>query len=66
MRQNIQEKFSIADADKDGRLNKEEFSVFVHPDRHEKMLQHLIRDQVSRYDSDGDGKISMEEYMSEL
>ena len=66
MRQSIQEKFSIADADKDGRLSQKEFGVFVHPDRHEEMMQHLIRDQLSRYDVDGDGRISLEEYMSEL
>ena len=65
MRESIQEKFNIADADKDGQLSEKEFSVFVHPDRHEEMLQHLIRDQLSRYDKDSDGKISFEEYMSE-
>lgn len=62
----IRKKFDIADADKDGRLSKAEFGVFVHPDRHVEMLEHLVQDQLLRYDKDKDGRISSEEYMSKL
>ena len=64
MEKDIRKRFEIADSDKDGRLSESEFSVFVHPDRHEEMLEHLVNDQLSRFDKDSDGKVSFDEYMS--
>ena len=64
MQESIRQRFEIADGDKDGRLSQSEFGAFVHPDRHEEMLEHLVQDQLSRFDKDTDGKISFDEYMS--
>ena len=64
MEKDIRKRFEIADNDKDGRLSKSEFSVFVHPDRHDEMLEHLVQDQLNRFDKDSDGKVSFDEYMS--
>ena len=66
MQEGLQERFNVADLDKDGRLSKEEFEMFVHPDRHKEMMQHLVGEQLTRFDTDKDGKISFEEYMSKL
>ena len=61
----IRKRFEITDKDKDGRLSETEFSMFVHPDRHEAMLGHLVQEQLNRLDSDGDRRVSFDEYMSE-
>lgn len=66
MEKDIRKRFEIADSDKDGRLSQSEFGVFVHPDRHEEMLEHLIQDQLSRFDKDNDRKVSFDEYMSKF
>lgn len=56
-------KFSGADANGDGNLNLEEFGTFVHPQRHEHMVDHLVTDQLMAYDKDQDGEISRREYL---
>ena len=48
---------------KDGNLDKEEFGSFVHPHRHDHMVEHLVRDQLYAYDKDGNGEISRKEYL---
>ena len=61
----IKSKFEAADLDKDGRLGADEFAALVHPDRHDHMLEHLVRDQLIGYDKDKDGRISFDEYWGE-
>jgi len=63
--ENLAARFRDADTDKDGRLNKTEFTPFVHPFRHEHMIGHLVEDQLAQYDADKDGRLSVEEYMRE-
>lgn len=58
-------RFQGADANKDGRLDKEEFVPFIHPFRHDHMVGHLVEDQLVLYDEDQDGHISFNEYLSE-
>lgn len=59
----LKAKFTSADANSDGSLDSVEFGAFVHPQRHEHMVQHLVQDQLSTYDKDNDGIITRKEYM---
>lgn len=59
----LKTKFTSADANGDGYLDKKEFGVFVHPQRHEHMVEHLVRDQLLAYDKDKNGVISRREYL---
>lgn len=61
---NLKAKFTSADANGDGSLDQQEFLAFVTPERHERMIDHLVQDQLNAYDKDGDGDISRREYMS--
>lgn len=56
-------KFVSADANSDGRLDEKEFGSYVHPQRHEHMIQHLVHDQLEAYDKNQDGKIGRLEYL---
>ena len=60
----LKAKFNSADTNGDGNLDLEEFGSFVHPQRHDHMVQHLIRDQLNTYDTDNNGEISRKEYLS--
>ncbi len=62
---NFKAKFTSADANKDGRLDQQEFGAFVHPQRHDHMVDHLVEDQLHTYDKDGNGMISRREFMGE-
>lgn len=55
----------MADQDKDGKLNKTEFSAFLFPDQHKHMLDHLVVEYLGKYDTNQDGHITFDEYMSE-
>lgn len=59
----LKTKFTSADANSDGYLDKKEFGVFVHPQRHKHMVEHLVRDQLLAYDKDKNGVISRREYL---
>lgn len=56
-------KFTSADANGDGRLDSKEFGALVHPHRHERMVEHIVRDQLLGYDKNQDGVISRKEYL---
>ena len=58
-------KFMGADANHDGRLDLDEFVPFIHPFRHDHMIVHLINDQLTMYDYNKDGSISLDEFLSE-
>lgn len=42
----------------------DEFGSFVHPQRAEHMIEHVVMDQLKAYDKDGNGEISRKEYLS--
>ena len=63
LKSSLGRRFLDADANKDGKLDQAEFVPFIHPFRHEKMLAHLVEDQLVDYDLNQDGQISMEEYI---
>ena len=56
---------SAVDAIHDGRLDLDEFIPFVHSFRHDHMIVHLINDQLTMYDYNKDGSISLDEFLSE-
>ena len=60
---NLKAKFTSADTNGDGSLDQQEFLAFVTPERHDRMIDHLVQDQLNAYDKDGDGDISRREYM---
>ena len=53
---------SAVDAIHDGRLDLDEF---IHSFRHDHMIIHLINDQLTMYDYNKDGSISLDEFLSE-
>ncbi|XP_032816074.1 calumenin-A-like [Petromyzon marinus] len=59
-------RFSHADADTDGRMTREEFSAFLHPDEHEHMAELVITETIEDLDKDGDGTIDIEEYIGDM
>merc|ERR1712130_211158 len=56
----------MADRDKDGRLTKVEFQAFLHPEDAEYMREILVIESLEDMDTDKDGKLSLEEYISDL
>ncbi|XP_078457806.1 LOW QUALITY PROTEIN: calumenin-A-like [Lampetra fluviatilis] len=59
-------RFSHADGDADGRMTREEFSAFLHPDEHEHMAELVITETIEDLDKDGDGTIDIEEYIGDM
>ncbi|BFZ15908.1 hypothetical protein BsWGS_18947 [Bradybaena similaris] len=55
-----------ADEDKDGKLTKEEFTTFLHPEETERMRFIIVEETVEDIDKDGDGYISLDEYIADL
>ena len=57
--------FNLSDANHDGRLNADEFYVFLHPEEsgvNAKLVQHLITQDVRDHDKDRDGKLNFTEF----
>ena len=51
--------------DKDGKLTRLEFSTFLHPEEAEHMRDVVVTETIEDIDADGDGKISIDEYIGE-
>lgn len=56
-------RWSMADIDGDNALTKEEFSGFLHPEETEHMKDVVVFETVEDIDKDGDGKVSLSEYI---
>ena len=57
--------FNLSDANHDGKLNADEFYVFLHPEEsgvNAKLVQHLITQDVRDHDKDRDGKLNFTEF----
>lgn len=52
----------MADINKDGKLNKNEFRSFYSPEDHDEMKSILVSGVMSRFDTNNDGKITFEEF----
>merc|ERR1712137_520448 len=55
-------KFEVADADKDGKLDLQEVSSLFYPEPHSEVLKVSVREFIKKRDTDGDGKISADEF----
>jgi Ca2+-binding EF-hand superfamily protein len=66
MMQRDRRRWTIADTDADDFLNQEEFQNFIHPEDVEHMQDVVVLETVEDIDKDGDGLISLAEYISDL
>ncbi|CAG5134394.1 unnamed protein product, partial [Candidula unifasciata] len=55
-----------ADKNQDGVLNKEEFTDFLHPEEAEHMRSIVVDETLEDIDKDGDGYISIQEYIDDI
>jgi Ca2+-binding EF-hand superfamily protein len=58
-------RFDAADIDKDGKLTEGEFLLFKNPLKDENVKAVVIDDALNAVDTDGVGKISLEEYLND-
>uniref|UniRef100_A0A7S0SPZ6 EF-hand domain-containing protein n=1 Tax=Mantoniella antarctica TaxID=81844 RepID=A0A7S0SPZ6_9CHLO len=57
--------FNLSDANHDGKLNADEFYMFLHPEESgaaAKLVQHLVQQDVNDHDRDHDGKLNFTEF----
>lgn len=59
-------KFNAADSDKDGKLSKDEFAAFLHPEEMEHMKDIVVLETIEDIDKDKDGFISLDEYIADM
>ncbi|XP_022090256.1 45 kDa calcium-binding protein-like [Acanthaster planci] len=58
------DRWSRADEDDDDILNQEEFLAFLHPEHCKSMLNLLVDELLHDFDSDGDAKLTLAEFVS--
>uniref|UniRef100_A0A0R3WAE9 Reticulocalbin-3 n=1 Tax=Taenia asiatica TaxID=60517 RepID=A0A0R3WAE9_TAEAS len=61
-----QRRFEKADANGDGKLTKEEFAAFLHPEEFDHMRDIVISETLEDLDSNKDGRIDLEEYTRDM
>lgn len=59
-------RWKVADQDNDDALTLQEFTDFLHPEEAERMRFIVVTETMEDIDKDGDGKISLEEYIGQL
>ena len=59
-------RWQTADEDNDGHLNKLEFKHFLHPEESDHMRDIVIAETLDDIDKDGDGLISLAEYIGDM
>ncbi|XP_074533183.1 reticulocalbin-2 [Halichoeres trimaculatus] len=59
-------RFDFADADNTSGLNVTEFLAFTHPSEVDHMADFAIEDVLGEYDTDGDGFISLSEFIGDV
>ncbi|XP_035674454.1 calumenin-like [Branchiostoma floridae] len=59
-------RWETADSDDDKHLTKEEFQSFLHPEDVEHMKDIVVQETLEDIDKDGDGTISLEEYIGDM
>ncbi|CAL1283651.1 unnamed protein product [Larinioides sclopetarius] len=66
MMQRDKRRWMTADKNKDEQLSKEEFADFLHPEEAPHMQDIVIIETIEDIDKDGDGKISLQEYIGDM
>jgi len=66
MEERDRRRWDSADENKDGHLNKFEFKHFLHPEESDHMRDIVISETVDDIDKDGDGQISLAEYIGDM
>ena len=56
-------RFRQADQTNKGYLDKEDLTAFLHPEEYDHMKDMVIQETIEDIDKDGDGKISLTEYI---
>ena len=59
-------RYKRADKDIDGKLNREEFTAFLHPENDEDMKGIVVEETLEDIDKDKDGFISLDEYVGRI
>ncbi|XP_039963712.1 calumenin-B [Bactrocera tryoni] len=59
-------RWGVADKDLDDKLTREEFTAFLHPEDHPIMKDIVLMETIEDIDTDGDGKISVDEYIADM
>ncbi|XP_061159014.1 reticulocalbin-3 isoform X2 [Syngnathus typhle] len=59
-------RFKMADRDGDGIATREEFTAFLHPEEFDYMKDLVVQETIEDIDKNGDGKISLHEYIGDM
>ena len=59
-------RWTAADGDGDDLLTKREFQTFLHPEESEHMRDIIVEETLEDMDKDGDGRLSLEEYVGDM
>ncbi|XP_077475246.1 reticulocalbin-3 isoform X1 [Stigmatopora argus] len=59
-------RFKVADRDSDGIATREEFTAFLHPEEFDYMKDLVVQETIEDIDKNGDGKISLSEYIGDM
>lgn len=59
-------RWKLADRNADNSLTKDEFMDFLHPEEVEHMRDVVVDETLEDIDKNGDGKVSVEEYISDM
>ena len=63
LEQRDRRRWTVADRDKNLQLSKEEFKGFIHPEYYEHMYSVNRDETMADLDTDGDGKLSLSEFV---
>ena len=63
---NLSSRFVKADEDGNGKLNKSEFTDFIHPEQSSRMKDLIVTETIEDIDRNHDGFISLEEYIADM
>ncbi|XP_076025554.1 calumenin-A [Genypterus blacodes] len=59
-------RFKVADTNGDMSLNREEFTTYLHPEEYARMREIVAQETIEDMDKDGDGLISIDEYIGDM
>nr|VZI13624.1 unnamed protein product [Spirometra erinaceieuropaei] len=66
MKRDDERRWNAADMDFDNKLSIDEFAAFLHPQDYPRMRNVVIEETLQSVDKDGDGYISLDEYLTDL